>query len=57
MQPDKPSNGYILFVAEGQIPEPEWPELTMMEYLALSFKDQVITNEDHPFIKSLKGLQ
>jgi hypothetical protein len=57
MQPDKPSNGYILFVAEGKIPDPEWPDMTMMDYLALAFKEQMITDENHPFIKSLKGLQ
>jgi hypothetical protein len=55
MQPDKPSNGYILYVAEGKIADPVWPEMTISDYLAIAFKDQIITDESHPFIKALKG--
>jgi len=55
MQPDKPSRGYVLYVAEGKIPDPEWPKMTMMDYLAVAFKDSIIADENHPFVKSLKG--
>jgi hypothetical protein len=55
IQPDKPSNGYILYEAEGKIPDPEWPDMTIIEYLAIAFKDAIIADANHPFVKSLKG--
>lgn len=47
---------YDVRVAEGGIPEPEWPNLTLKEMLKLAFKDRFIQSLDHPVVKKLKGV-
>ena len=42
--------------AEGEIPEPVWPSLSMTELLRLAFKDKFIDSLDHPIVKKLKGV-
>jgi len=56
IQPDKATQGYIPYVAEGKIPPPEWPDKTMAEILSIAFADAIIDNEDHPIVKQLRGL-
>jgi hypothetical protein len=47
---------YEIFKAQGQIPEPEWPDVTFNELLELAFRDgRVIRSFDHPAIKRLLG--
>jgi len=55
MVAERQINGYEPYVAEQKHPEPEWPQKTMMEYLAIAFREKRIDTEDHPIIKSLKG--
>ena len=47
---------YDVFEAQGELAEPEWPELTFPEVLKLCFKDRFIQDIDHPAIKALRGL-
>ena len=47
---------YETFVAEANIPEPEWPGETFSELLGIAFKDRLIKSTDHPVIKRLRGL-
>jgi hypothetical protein len=47
---------YDTFEAEGQLSEPEWPELSFDKILELSFKGRFIQDFDHPCIRALRGL-
>jgi hypothetical protein len=47
---------YETYVAEANIPEPEWPTETFSELLQIAFKDRLIKSTDHPVIKRLRGL-
>ncbi len=38
-----------------ELPEPIWPEITINNFLKLSFKDRIITGLDHKIIKQLRG--
>lgn len=55
VQSDKNLCGYVPWVAEGQIPEPEWPDMPMRDILAIAFKGKVIDSLDHPVLKRLRG--
>jgi hypothetical protein len=46
---------YDVWGATGQIPEPQWPEKTLEELLAIAFKDRLIASLDHPVLKRLRG--
>jgi hypothetical protein len=46
---------YDLYEAQGDLPEPEWPNLTFDEILNIAFKGRVIDNLDHPVLKRLRG--
>ena len=48
--------GYSLYRATGSIPDPEWPDKSMAELLALAFKDgKLIDTMDHPIVQQLNG--
>jgi hypothetical protein len=47
---------YQMYEAEGQIPEPEWPDLSYQELLRISFRDRMIDRVDHAVIHRLRGL-
>lgn len=47
---------YEPYVAQGDIPEPEWPEISFQDILSIAFKDRFIRNSDHPVIRRLRGL-
>ncbi len=46
---------YDVFEASGNLPEPEWPELTLQEILKIAFKGRYITELDHPVVRRLRG--
>lgn len=46
---------YDLFVATGDLPEPEWPELPFRDLLRIAFKDRLIDSLDHPVLRKLRG--
>ncbi|MDO9540409.1 MAG: hypothetical protein Q7J09_10475 [Methanocalculus sp.] len=48
---------YDLWLAEGTLADPEWPEepANMAEALKLAFKDHYIDNENHPVLNKLRG--
>lgn len=46
---------YDVFEATGNLPEPEWPELSTQEILHIAFKDKYITSFDHPALRRLRG--
>ena len=55
IQPDRSINGYEVYVAEGNLAEPQWPNKTINEYLSIAFRDSIIDSEDHPIIRQLRG--
>lgn len=49
---------YEYWVAPGTLAEPEWPELSYGELLAIAFKgDRFIDSLDHPLVARLKGMK
>jgi hypothetical protein len=53
---DMALGAYRIFEAQGDLPEPVWPDKTMGELLDIAFRDRVIDSEDHPVVKRLRGL-
>jgi hypothetical protein len=46
---------YEVFEASGDLPEPEWPDVTFQEILKIAFKNHFINSMDHPVISRLRG--
>ena len=53
--PNMSLGAYEIYEASGEIPEPEWPELSLQEILQIAFKGRYITQDDHPVIRHLRG--
>jgi hypothetical protein len=47
---------YAVETAEGIDHKPVWPDKTFNELLKLGFDGKVIDNEDHPYVRQLRGL-
>ena len=52
---DKSLGAYRIYVAGGQLPEPEWPKESLGELLKIAFKNRYIDSIDHPVLKRLRG--
>jgi hypothetical protein len=46
---------YEIFEAIGELPEPEWPEISFQEILQVAFRDRIVDRLDHPLIHRLRG--
>ena len=46
---------YEVHFAGGELPEPEWPDLSFQELLRIAFKDHVIESLEHPALRRLRG--
>ena len=47
--------GYDVYVAEAELPEPEWPEYDIDALIQVAFRGKIITDLDHPVVQSLLG--
>ena len=47
---------YDVMVAQGALPDPEWPDLDFGAILKLAFGFNVIDSADHPVVRRLRGL-
>ena len=47
--------GYEVYEATGELPDPEWPDLSFEDIMKVAFKDRFITGMDHPVIRRLNG--
>ena len=47
--------GYEVYEATGELPDPEWPDLSFEEIIKIAFKDRYIKEMDHPVIRRLTG--
>jgi hypothetical protein len=55
VQADMSAGSYAVFEATGNLPEPEWTDLSMGELLKLAFKTRFIDSINHPFLQELAG--
>jgi hypothetical protein len=46
---------YEMFRAKGDLGEPQWPEKTFRDLIAIAFRDSLIDRTDHPVIRELSG--
>jgi hypothetical protein len=46
---------YEVFQATGELPNPEWPEMSFTRILEIAFKGRYITDLDHPALRRLRG--
>jgi len=54
---DKALGGYRIHIAEGEIPDPIWPEYGFGELLEIAFEGRIIRSVDHTVIRNLRGLK
>lgn len=57
LEADMTTQGYNIIHAIGNYGEPDWPEMTIEQYLEIAFKNTQIKDENHPRIKELFGQQ
>ena len=55
VQADMSAGSYAVFEATGNLPDPEWPELSFQEMLRLAFKSRFVDSMHHPFVQDLLG--
>jgi hypothetical protein len=46
---------YDVFVAAGELGEPEWPTAPFSELLRIAFRDRLIDDLNHPVLRRLRG--
>jgi hypothetical protein len=47
---------YRFYYAEGQLPDPIWPDKSFEQILEIAFRDRIIKTEDHPVVRRLRGI-
>jgi hypothetical protein len=52
---DRSSGQYRIYVAEGKLPPPRWPDKTFAELLNIAFQGRNIDREDHPLVQAIRG--
>jgi hypothetical protein len=55
MVSDRVSKMYRIYLAEGELPEPKFPDKSWNEVLVLAFSNRLIDNHEHPVIKAQRG--
>jgi hypothetical protein len=53
---DRVAGQYRIFLAEGELPAPRFPDKPFSELLAIAFNNRLIDNEGHHVIKAMRGL-
>jgi hypothetical protein len=53
---DEENGDYVIETAEDIHVDPIWPEQSFEELLKLGFDGKIIDNEDHPYVRRLRGL-
>jgi hypothetical protein len=46
---------YEIHVAQSEMADPIWPDLSFTELLRIAYRDRMITSLDHPVVKRLRG--
>jgi len=47
---------YEIFEANGDLPEPVWPDISFQEILQIAFRDRRVDRADHPLVQRLQGI-
>jgi hypothetical protein len=47
---------YEIFEANGDLPEPVWPDFSFQEILKIAFRDRIVDRPDHPLVQRLQGI-
>ena len=55
VQADMSAGSYAVFEATGNLPDPQWPELSFQDVLKLAFKTRFVDTMNHPFLQELFG--
>jgi hypothetical protein len=55
--PNMTLGGYETYEAQGDLPEPKFPDSPFKAILATAFRDRHIDTLDHPVVRKLRGLQ
>jgi hypothetical protein len=53
---DRTAGQYRLYIAEGELPPPRWPDKSFAELLSIAFNNRKIDHVDHPIIRAMRGL-
>ena len=46
---------YEIYQAEGDLPDPNWPDESFSELLRIAFKGNIIDSQDHIILRQLLG--
>jgi hypothetical protein len=47
---------YEIFEANGELPDPVWPDFSFQEILKIAFRDRLVERADHPLVQRLQGV-
>ncbi len=47
---------YEIVEATGNLPEPDWPEVSFQEILKTAFRERLVDRADHPLVHRLQGI-
>ncbi len=52
---DMSAGAYIPYAAQGELPDPAWPDMRLEELLRLAFGQRFIRDVNHPVLRQLRG--
>jgi hypothetical protein len=52
---NKSLGAYDIYVATGNLPDPEWPDMSLSDILRTAFSDRFIDSMDHVIVRRLRG--
>jgi hypothetical protein len=52
---NKPTGGYDVYEAKGELPDPDWPAYDIEALIQVAFRGKIITDLGHPVVQSLLG--
>jgi hypothetical protein len=47
---------YEIFEANGELPDPVWPDFSFQEILKIAFRDRLVDRADHSLVQRLQGI-
>jgi hypothetical protein len=53
---DMSAGHYRVFKAEGNLPEPTWPDKAFAELLRIAFRGRIVDSVDHPVVRQCRGM-
>ena len=55
IEANKNLGAYVMFVAQGQLSEPIWPDVPWNQLVSIAFKQKIIDSPDHVVAQKLRG--